>query len=103
MTTFRRPSNSQAEAEKTRPATTVTKKKQTLHSNQLLSRYQMERDSRTRMISILARQLERNRDLLPVWAAQRSIVQTVVSRVEHQQQKRADDIKTLLAEREEIE
>jgi len=63
----------------------------------------MERDARTRMISILARQLERNRDVLPVWVEQRSALRVVVSRVERQLQKRSGDIDRLLAEREEIE
>lgn len=63
----------------------------------------MERDARTRLISILARQLERNRDLLPAWAEQQGIVRTVVSRVERQLQTRSGDIDRLLAEREQIE
>jgi len=78
-------------------------RKKTLHSNQLLSRYQMERDQKTRLISVLARQLERSRDMLPTWVEQQGVVRTVVSRVERQLSKRSGDIEHLLAEREQVE
>jgi len=74
-----------------------------VHSNQLLSRFQAKRDLRTRLISTLARQAERNRDMLPIWDAQRSVARAAVERAEHELFKRSADIEELAAEREHIE
>jgi chromosome segregation ATPase len=55
------------------------------------------------MISILSRQLERHRDLLPAWVEQRNAVRIIVGRVQRELQKRSADIEKLLSEREQIE
>jgi len=90
-------------AAKPKPPAATIKKKRTLHSKQILSRFEMERDARTRLISVLARQLERHRDLLPIWHEQREIARSVVGRVESQVQKRTADVDRLLLERGNIE
>lgn len=77
--------------------------KKTIHSNQLLSRFQSERDARTRLISVLARQSERHRELLPVWIEQWNALRVVVARAEHDLQKRSSVVDQLAMEREDSE
>lgn len=63
----------------------------------------MEKDARTRLISTLARQLERHRDVMPYWAEQQGALRVVVDRVDKELHKRSSDIAQLLLEREQIE
>jgi len=77
--------------------------KKTLHSSQVLSRYQMERDARTRLISVLARQLERYRDLLPAWIEQRNAIACVVARMDEELTKRSEKINHLSIEQKQLE
>eukprot|EP00928_Gymnodinium_smaydae_P039171 TRINITY_DN26814_c0_g3_i1.p1 TRINITY_DN26814_c0_g3~~TRINITY_DN26814_c0_g3_i1.p1 ORF type:complete len:1001 (-),score=169.33 TRINITY_DN26814_c0_g3_i1:66-3068(-) len=51
-----------------------------VYSKQLLSRHQLERDVHTRLLSTVARQLERYRDMLPVWKEQRGAARLVSER-----------------------
>merc|ERR1719375_1201238 len=84
-------------------ATDSVREKQTLHSQQLLSRYQLERDQRTRLISILARQLERARDMMPTWVEQRSAIRVVVARAEERVDKNRNESDRLLEERKQLD
>lgn len=51
-----------------------------IYSQQLFSRFQLERDVHPRMLSTLARQLERYRDNLLVWRQQEAVASTVAER-----------------------
>jgi len=50
--------------------------------NQILSRYQTERSNRCQMISVLARQLERFRDIQLSWQEQRMSARAAVSKAQ---------------------
>lgn len=80
-----------------------TPRKKIIHSQQLLSRYISEKDVRTRLISVLVRQVERYRDLLPAWAEQRNAIRCVIARLDKQLKQRSSVIDDLLSEREQAE
>lgn len=80
-----------------------TPRKKIVHSQQLLSRFISEKDARTRLISVLVRQLERYRDLLPVWVEQRNAIRCVIARLEKRLSQRINVIDDLMTEREQAE
>lgn len=63
----------------------------------------MERDGRTRLTSILVRQLERNREAMPTWVEQRNVVRAVVARVEERLHKHGKEIDQLFEDREKMD
>lgn len=63
----------------------------------------MERNSQTRMLSVLVRQLERHRDLTCAWQEQRNAISAVVSRQSRQLQKMSDLNCALAAQHAQLE
>jgi len=74
--------------------------KKVVYSQQLISRYCAESEVRPRLVSTLARQLERYRDMLPAYAEQQRVVQTLRLRSERERQSLAGELGRLMAERE---
>lgn len=70
-----------------------------IRCDQLISRHLPEREARSRMISVLARQLERLRDHIPAFAQQWQTVEAFISLC---QQRVADKAKEVEAQEEEI-
>lgn len=71
-----------------------------LHSGQLISRHVTEREAKHKILSVLARQLERFRECIPAWGAQRRAVIRVVARKERELRERAEEVER---EKEDIE
>jgi len=86
-----------------RRANSVSHPTQTVHSNQLFSRYMKESDARPRMISVLARQLERLRERAPLWVAQREALAVVVAKQAHNLASLTSDVEKGHVERESIQ
>jgi len=86
-----------------RSSSPTSPRRRTVHSQQLLSRHQSERSQQTRLLSTLGRQLERYRDVLPVWLEQRKAVNCVVAWAERKLHKQTEEIDKLLAQKDEID
>lgn len=67
-----------------------------LHSGQLVSRHEPERVLNPRLISILGRQLERYREMVPMWIAQRQALRCVVARNQHALQEKVREVEDLV-------
>lgn len=63
-----------------------------LHSGQLISRHATEKEAKTKILSVLARQLERFREQIPAWGAQRRAVLRVVARKERELRERIEEV-----------
>lgn len=74
-----------------------------LHSKQLVSRYDSERNLRPRLTCILGRQLERYREMSHVWGEQSEAVRCVLSRKDQDVQAKNAEVNQLLADRERAE
>mmetsp|Transcript_52068 Transcript_52068/g.123972 ORF Transcript_52068/g.123972 Transcript_52068/m.123972 type:complete len:332 (+) Transcript_52068:82-1077(+) len=70
-------------------------KKTLLHTRQLLSRHEAHLGMQSRLISVLARQLERHRDLLPCWVEQHKAVGMVAWRKEQELAHAGKEVKDL--------
>mmetsp|Transcript_25663 Transcript_25663/g.59318 ORF Transcript_25663/g.59318 Transcript_25663/m.59318 type:complete len:298 (+) Transcript_25663:54-947(+) len=68
-------------------------KKTLLHSRQLLSRHEARTGMQSRLISVLVRQLERHRDLMPCWIAQHRAVGMVAWRKEQELAHAGEEVK----------
>jgi len=68
-----------------------------------MSRFQHERDLRPRLTSILGRQLERYRELVPSWNAQKQAVRCVVARKEQVAEQKRREVEALAEEREDTD
>jgi len=74
-----------------------------LHSGQLVSRHEPDRVLNPRLISILGRQLERYREMVPVWVAQRQAIRCVVARKQHALQEKVREVEDLLEAKSQAE
>jgi len=74
-----------------------------LHSKQLISRFEDTKTSRPRLLSTLARQLERYRELLPVWIEQRKAVDYINTQTEQTLSEHQRKATFLLQERERLD
>mmetsp|Transcript_33336 Transcript_33336/g.61116 ORF Transcript_33336/g.61116 Transcript_33336/m.61116 type:complete len:298 (-) Transcript_33336:149-1042(-) len=68
-------------------------KKTLLHSRQLLSRHEARIGMQSRLISVLVRQLERHRDLMPCWVEQHKAVGMVAWRKEQELAHAGEEVK----------
>jgi len=68
-----------------------------------MSRYDHERDLRPRLTSTLGRQLERFREVVPVWNAQKQALQCALTRKEQVVQQQRKEVEALVAEREQTD
>ncbi|CAD7933946.1 unnamed protein product [Amoebophrya sp. A25] len=69
---------------------------------QVLSRYQTERTNRCTMLSVLARQLERFRDVQLSWQEQRMAARAAVSKAQQDIVEKEEQCKLLIKEKEEL-
>lgn len=71
-------------------------------SSQILSRYQTERTNRSQMLSLLARQLERFRDVQLSWQEQRMAARAAVSKAQQDIVEKEEEVKYLIREKEDL-
>eukprot|EP00392_Amoebophrya_sp_AT5.2_P003972 g3977.t1 len=71
-------------------------------ASQVLSRYQTERTNRCQMLSVLARQLERFRDVQLSWQEQRMAARAAVSKAQQDVVEKEEEVKMLIKEKEDL-
>jgi len=74
-----------------------------IHSKQLISRFDAGKDFKPRLLSTLARQLERYRELLPVWVEQRKAIDCIMTQTDQTLQEHRRKATFLLEERERLD